>query len=73
MKPTTGTVGAGIAGIAAAKELKDIDINCDVYEIIPVIGGAFARCGWKGGKSTSLSVFAWFSDFPNEELQKHLG
>ena len=71
MKPTVCVVGAGIAGMAAAKELKDVDVNCDVYEMMPVIGGVFAHYGWKGGKLTSSSVFTWFSDFPLEDRQKH--
>lgn len=73
VKPSVGVVGAGIAGMAACKELKDLGITADVYEMMPVIGGVFAHYGWKDGKLTSSSVFTWFSDFPIEERQKHLG
>uniref|UniRef100_A0A7S2LE57 Flavin-containing monooxygenase n=1 Tax=Leptocylindrus danicus TaxID=163516 RepID=A0A7S2LE57_9STRA len=71
-KPTVCVVGAGIAGLATSKELKDVGISCDLYEMMPVIGGVFAHYGWKEGKLTSSTCFTWFSDFPIEDRQKHL-
>jgi len=71
-KPTVGVVGAGIAGISTAKELKDVGIDCELFEMMPVIGGVFAHYGWQGGKLTSSSAFTWFSDFPIENRQRHL-
>ena len=67
-----GVIGAGIAGIATAKELKDVGVDCEVFEMMPVIGGVFAHYGWKDGKLTSSSAFTWFSDFPIENRQRHL-
>jgi dimethylaniline monooxygenase (N-oxide forming) len=72
MPPTVGVIGAGIAGLATAKELKDVGIACDVFEMMPVLGGVFAHYGWKGGKLTSSSAFTWFSDFPIADRQQHL-
>jgi len=71
-KPVVGVVGAGISGISSAKELKDVGIDCEVYDMMPVIGGVFAHYGWQDGKLTSSSAFTWFSDFPIENRQKHL-
>mmetsp|Transcript_9566 Transcript_9566/g.12388 ORF Transcript_9566/g.12388 Transcript_9566/m.12388 type:complete len:625 (+) Transcript_9566:146-2020(+) len=71
-KPIVGVVGAGIAGLATAKELKDVGIDCEVYEMMPVIGGVFAHYGWQDGKLTSSSAFTWFSDFPTEHRQRHM-
>jgi len=65
-------IGGGISGIVTAKELKDVGISCDVFEMMPVIGGAFAHYGYKDGQLTSSSVFTWFSDYPMQDRQKHL-
>ena len=68
-----GVIGAGISGLASAKELKDVGVDCDVYEMMPVLGGAFAHYGWCEGKLTSSTAFTWFSDFPiREDRQRHL-
>ena len=70
---SVGIIGAGVSGLVTAKELKDVGvINCEVFEMMPVIGGVFAHYGWEGGKMTSSSVFTWFSDFPIQDRQKHL-
>ena len=72
--PTVGIIGAGVAGLVTAKELKDVGItDCTVYEMMPVIGGVFAHYGWENGHMTSSSVFTWYSDFPiKDDRQKHL-
>jgi dimethylaniline monooxygenase (N-oxide forming) len=69
---TVGIMGAGISGMAACKELKELGIECEVFEMMPMIGGVFAHYGWKGGKLTSSSVFTWYSDFPIQDRQRHL-
>eukprot|EP00811_Abedinium_folium_P022789 NODE_3223_length_2072_cov_11.732648.p1 GENE.NODE_3223_length_2072_cov_11.732648~~NODE_3223_length_2072_cov_11.732648.p1 ORF type:complete len:593 (-),score=201.62 NODE_3223_length_2072_cov_11.732648:171-1949(-) len=69
---TVGIIGAGISGIVASKELRELRIQCEVFEMMPMIGGVFAHYGWKEGKLTSSTAFTWFSDFPMKERQKHL-
>uniref|UniRef100_A0A7R9UFB0 Uncharacterized protein n=1 Tax=Pinguiococcus pyrenoidosus TaxID=172671 RepID=A0A7R9UFB0_9STRA len=69
---TVGVIGAGISGLVTAKELKDVGVECEVFEMMPMLGGAFAHYGWKEGKLTSSSSFTWFSDFPMENRQEFL-
>lgn len=72
-KPTVGIIGAGISGIVASKELKDVGVtDVEVFEMMPILGGVFAHYGWESGKLTSSSAFTWFSDFPIQDRQKHL-
>ncbi len=65
-------VGAGVSGVACAKELSQQGIAVDVYEMMPITGGVFGSYSWKGGQFTSSTVFTWYSDFPIENRQKFL-
>jgi len=71
-RPKVGVIGGGVSGIVTAKELKEVGIECECFEMMPVLGGVFAHYGWKDGRLTSSSVFTWFSDFPMKDRQKHL-
>ena len=65
-------IGAGISGLAAAKELREVGVDVTVYEMMPCIGGVFAHYGWEKGRLTSSTSFTWFSDHPIEDREKHL-
>jgi dimethylaniline monooxygenase (N-oxide forming) len=69
MRPTVCVIGAGVSGIACVKELSELNIDVEVYEMMPILGGVFSSYGWKGGQLTSSSVFTWFSQYPAPNRQ----
>jgi len=70
MNPKVCVIGAGVSGIACVKELAELGIDVEAFEMMPVIGGVFGSYGWKGGHFTSSSVFTWFSQYPAKDRQK---
>lgn len=56
---TVCVIGGGIAGLAVTKELHEIGIPVECFEMMPRIGGVFASKVWSGGRLTSSSVFTW--------------
>ena len=54
-------IGAGVSGVACAKELAQQNVAVDVYEMMPITGGVFGSYTWKGGQFTSsLHIYMVF-------------
>lgn len=70
MHPRVCVIGAGVSGIACVKELAELDVDVEAYEMMPIIGGVFGSYGWKGGQLTSSTIFTWFSQYPAQDRQK---
>jgi dimethylaniline monooxygenase (N-oxide forming) len=62
-------IGAGISGLAATKELRELGVDVECYEMMPIISGTFGSYTWNHGRLTSSTISTWFSDFPVEDRQ----
>lgn len=60
---TVGIVGAGAAGLIAAKTLRDEGVDVTVFEAQDGPGGVYRRC-YAGAQLTSSSVWTSFSCYP---------
>lgn len=67
--PRVCVIGAGISGLAATKELRELGVDVECYDMMPIIGGTFGSYTWKHGRLTSSTISTWFSDFPVEDRQ----
>lgn len=65
-------IGAGLSGLAATKELVEAGVEVECYDMMPILGGAFAHYTWKGGQLTSSTISTWYSDFPVEDRQRFM-
>jgi len=62
-------IGAGVSGLAAVKELREVGVEVDCFEMMPIVSGVFGSHTWKDGRLTSSTVSTWYSDFPVENRQ----
>jgi len=62
-------IGSGVSGVVCVKELTQVGVCVDAYEMMPILGGVFGNYSWKGGRFTSSTVFTWYSDFPYPNRQ----
>ena len=69
-QPSVCVIGAGVSGLACVKELMELGIQVEAYEMMPLVGGVFGSYTWKGGQFTLSSIFTWYSELPVDNRQK---